>query len=538
MASTDLAGEQDAKLRRTLGFWSLTATGLGSVIGSGWLLSSQVAAKTAGPAALIAWVIGGILMLLIALVFAELGMVRPESGGLVRYPLYSNGRFCASIIGWTMWLAYVSNPPTEAAAVMQYAQAYFPHLYTGSQLTGLGIGLTIALMALLVVINYLGIRVFALTNNIATAVKICIPTITVILLIVSGFDSHNFTQRQGGFAPYGYGAALGAIATAGLVFAYTGFRNIIELAGEAKNPRRNLPAAIITTILFTIVLYLALQTAFLGAVPASKLTGGWSGVNFSSPYADLAAALGIMWLYWVLIADSMLSPSGSAVVFTGANARNVYGLAKNGFFPRWLMKVNDRFRVPTRALLLNFVIGLAFLLPLPSWQKIVAITGTLAVFTFSVGSVSLLAFRRVGIGGPRTRLPGMQVVAPAAFMVSSLVVFWVQWGQLWKTIPIVAVGVVLYLATFAFGRHVWTDMRGGIWLVAYLCMLYVMSYVGSFGGRGWIGHPWGSIVVAVASLALYAWGVASAVRYLTEKPERIEQVTGRPAADETMAAVD
>lgn len=72
------------------------------MIGSGWLFSSMYAAQAAGPAALISWVIGGVLMLLVALVFAELGMVRPESGGLVRYPLYSNGRLAATVVGFAM----------------------------------------------------------------------------------------------------------------------------------------------------------------------------------------------------------------------------------------------------------------------------------------------------------------------------------------------------------------------------------------------------------------------------------------------------
>jgi amino acid transporter len=97
------------------------------------------AAQEAGPAALIAWVIAGALMLMIALVFAELGMVRPESGGLVRYPLYSNGRLAASIIGWAMWLSYVANPPSEASAVVQYASKWWNGVYDTehSKLTGL-----------------------------------------------------------------------------------------------------------------------------------------------------------------------------------------------------------------------------------------------------------------------------------------------------------------------------------------------------------------------------------------------------------------
>lgn len=86
---------EDDLLSKRLGFWSLVATGVGSVIGSGWLLASLYAAQAAGTAALLAWIVGGVLMLAIALVFAELGMVKPESGGLVRYPMYTNGPLAA-----------------------------------------------------------------------------------------------------------------------------------------------------------------------------------------------------------------------------------------------------------------------------------------------------------------------------------------------------------------------------------------------------------------------------------------------------------
>lgn len=518
----DGARAEDAKLHRSLGYWSLVATGIGSVIGSGWLFSSMYAAQNAGPAALVAWVVGGAVMLAVALVFAELGMVRPESGALVRYPLYSNGKLAAGIVGWSMWVTYVGNPPTEAAGVIQYANTWLPGVYRGDRLTALGVLLALALMAVFVVVNYFGVTVFARTNNVVTAVKVFIPVTTVVLLIVSGFDSDNI-RTGGGFAPYGYGAALGSIATAGMVFAYTGFRNIIELAGEVKNPRRHLPAALITTIVFTVILYLGLQLAYLGAVPGQDLVKGWHGVNYSSPFAHLALALGITWLYWLLIADSMLSPSGSAIVFTASNARNVFGLAKNRFLPRWLMGVSRR-GVPARALIVNFLVGVVFLLPLPSWHKIVEVTGTLAVFTFAIGSVSLYAFRIVDLGDARHRLPGMRFIAPFAFAVSSLVIFWVDWTDLIKTIPVIVVGLIWYAVTFVRNKDGASELSGGVWLIAYLVIMYLMSWLGSFGGRGYIPRPWGSVAVAVVSLGLYAWGVRSATVYMRTHTEQTDQL--------------
>ena len=521
-AETGGLDAQDSKLHKGLGFWSLLATGIGSVIGSGWLFSSMYAAQAAGPAAIIAWIIGGVLMLLIALVFAELGMVRPESGGLVRYPLYSNGRLAASIVGWCFWISYVGNPPTEASGTVQYMSTFVPGVFENERLTPLGIAIAIGLMAVFVVINWFGVRVFARSNNIVTAFKVLIPIATVVLLIASGFDTENL-DRHGGFAPYGVSAALGAIATAGLVFAYTGFRNIIELSGEAKNPRRDIPRALIVTIIFTIVLYLGLQSAFLGALPGSELVHGWHGVNLNSPFADLAMLVGFPWLSWLLVADSVVSPSGSGIVYTAANSRNVYGLAKNRFFPHWFAHINSH-GVPGRALLINLVVGIAFLLPLPSWHDIVGVMSTIAVFTFSIGSVSLLTFRRMRIGSAEDRLPGMRIVAPAAFVVSSLVVLWTPWSKLILTLPIVAVGLVVYVITYVLHRHPRHEVMGGLWLVAYLAFVYLVSGVSSFGGAGLIPAPWDNVVVVVASLAFYFWGVRAGTVFMSASPELVDEL--------------
>ncbi|MDL5159956.1 APC family permease [Actinomycetospora termitidis] len=523
------ATRADTGLRKDLGFWSLLAAGLGSVIGSGWLFSSLYAAQDAGPAAMLAWVVGGALMLCVALVFAELGMAKPESGGLVRYPMYSHGGLAAGIVGWANWISYVGNPPTEAAGVVQYAAAYLPGVYEGDQLTGPGIALAVILMAGFVALNWFGVRLFARSNTTITAIKILIPVATIVLLVASGFDSSNLTDH-GGFAPYGWSAALGSIATAGMVFAYTGFRNVVELSGEARNPRRTVPRALITTILVTIVLYLGLQLAFLGAVPAPALLGGWHGVNFDSPFADLAMVLGLTWLSWTLIADSMLSPSGSGIVFTAANARNVFGLAKNGFFPTWLTGLNAR-GVPARALAINFVIGLAYLLPLPSWHSIISVTGSIAAFTFQIGSVSLIAFRRSGLTRQDTRLRGMTVVAPVAFVVSSLVIFWVSWTELRVAMAITVIGVLVYVVVWLRSGRPAGQLAGGWWLVVYLAGIAVLSALGSFDGAGLVPAPWDSLVVAVFALVVYGWGVRSGVAHMLARPDMVRELRAEADAD-------
>src|ERR1700761_476348 len=120
---------QDLHLRRSLGFWQLTAIGFSGVIGSGWLLGAMYAAQFAGPESVISWVIGGAVLALIALVMAKLGGARPEAGGLVRWPFHSNGRFVATIAGWGIWIAWATNPPSEAAAMIQYVSKYVPGVF-------------------------------------------------------------------------------------------------------------------------------------------------------------------------------------------------------------------------------------------------------------------------------------------------------------------------------------------------------------------------------------------------------------------------
>jgi amino acid transporter len=97
--------------------WQLTAIGFSGVIGSGWLLGAMIAAQIAGPEAIVAWLVGGAALMLIALVMADLGAARPESGGLIRWPYYSSGRLVATIAGWGIWIAYATNPPSESAAM-------------------------------------------------------------------------------------------------------------------------------------------------------------------------------------------------------------------------------------------------------------------------------------------------------------------------------------------------------------------------------------------------------------------------------------
>src|SRR5690348_10959755 len=157
----DRGSSNGQDLRRHVGVVGLLFASVGSIIGSGWLFGALDASVEAGPAAIISWALGGVLILLIALVYAELGTMFPLSGGVVRYPHMSFGSFASYTTGWITWVAVATTAPIEVEAALQYGTQYAPftteHMVNGSPvhtLTALGYGVAVLLMAVFVVVNY------------------------------------------------------------------------------------------------------------------------------------------------------------------------------------------------------------------------------------------------------------------------------------------------------------------------------------------------------------------------------------------------
>lgn len=319
---------------RHIGPVALMLTGLGSIIGSGWLFGAAHAAQIAGPAAIVAWIVGMVIILSIALSYAELGAMFPESGGMVRYARYSHGSLLGFIAGWANWIAIVSVIPIEAEASVQYMSswpyAWAQHLFSNGELTPPGLMLAALLVIVYFLLNYWGVRLFAKANSAITIFKVIVPALTVGALIYSGFHPGNLGgDTPGGFAPFGWASVMTAVATSGIVFSFNGFQSPINLAGEARNPGKSVPFGVVGSILLAAVIYVALQVAFIGALSPADLAHGWQGLNFSSPFAQLAMALGLNWLMLLLYFDAFVSPSGTGATYmaspkassTGRNAR-------------------------------------------------------------------------------------------------------------------------------------------------------------------------------------------------------------------------
>ncbi|WEG14562.1 APC family permease [Pullulanibacillus sp. KACC 23026] len=510
-------------MRRDIKTFALTMTGLGSIIGSGWLFGAWRAAEVAGPAALIAWILGTVIILFIGLTYAELGTMFPEAGGMVRYANYSHGSLAGYISGWANWIAIVSVIPVEAEASAQYMSSWpfaWAHaLYNGKALSTIGLLISAILVIVYFLLNYFTVKLFSRVNTAITVFKFLIPGLTIIGLLVTGFHSQNFTHYNG-FMPNGWAGILTAIATSGIVFAFNGFQSPVNLAGEARNPQRSIPIAVIGSIIMAGIIYVLLQLAFIGAVKPSMLTHGWGHIQLNSPFADLAISWGLNWLAILLFADAFISPSGTGMTYTATTARMIYGMERNGYFPKVFGFVNPKVGVPRAAMWLNLVVSFIFLFLFRGWGSLASVISVATLISYVTGPISVMVFRRYkdeAINRP-LKIKGMQLIAPIAFIMASLIYYWAQWPLTGKVTLIMVIGLPIYFYYQAkanwkdFGQ----DLKAGLWLVIYLIYMAFISCIGSskFHGLNILPYGWDFIVIIISALIFYAWGIRSG--YLTK----------------------
>jgi len=524
------AGAEERRLHREVSTIGLLFVSLGSIIGSGWLFSALYASQIAGPAALISWILGALVMLVLALVHAELGSMYPVAGGSTRYPHFSFGSLAGFLIGWAVWVGAVTVAPIEVLAALQYLTHYFPWLTSTSAgvtvLTGPGIIISVILMALFTVINILGIGQLAKSNNVIMVWKIAIPFLAVIVIMILAFNTSNFTAA-GGFMPFGIQGVLSAISLGGIIFSYQGFEQAIQLGGETHNPQRNIPFAVIGSMAIGVVLYIVLQIAFLGALdPQEELNNGWANLSFpgaAGPFAGLATIVGAGWLATLLYIDAFVSPAGTGLIYTASSSRLSYAFARNHYIPRQFGYLSER-GVPLVSVLFSFIIGCIMFLPFPGWQTLVGFIISATVIGYAAVPLTFGAMRRQEPDHPRPfKLPAGEVLAPIAFIVANLVIYWTTWEVVWKVLVAMVFGLVLLGIGHIVNPSELTpnlDWRGASWVWPYLIGLGVLSYLGptDFAGIGVIPFGWDILVWTVFSLAIYYYAIS--VRLTPEEVRR------------------
>ncbi len=543
----------EGHLKRDVGLRGLTLISLGSIIGSGWLLGALGAAQSAGPASLLSWVLAGAILATLALVHAELGSTYPVSGGTARFPFLSFGALGGFTGGWMAWIQAVTIAPIEVEAALAYLQANFPHSglnNSNGTLTALGILVAAVCMGGFTFINIMGVRWLAESNGITMIWKLAVPTLTIIVLLIAAFHAKNFTAG-GGFAPFGAKGVFSALPL-GVVFALQGFEQAIQVGGEARNPQRDIHRAVIISMIIGTIIYILLEVAFIGAITPKNVNHNWlnpiPGVGHFGPYATLATTAGVGWLATILYIDAVVSPAGTGLVYSGTSARLSYGLARNGYVPPPLGRIDKR-GVPFVSLIFCFVVGMLVLLPFPSWSGLVSLVTSATVMMYAMAPVSLSALRRNDPDRPRAyRLPAAKILAPLSFVCANFIVYWSGWNTIFWLYLFIIIGYVVfavYQATAPPSRKLHLEWRAAAWIPPWLIGLGIISYLGQFPSSapktGWpfsvtllaqltIPFWWDLVAIAVFSLVIFYLAVHFA--------QRQEYVTQAVAASEDEMTLD
>jgi amino acid transporter len=531
-------------LSREVGIVGLLWASEGSIIGSGWLFGAFVATTIAGPAALIAWVIASAIVILLALVHAELGGLFPVTGGTSRFPHYAFGSLAGATFGWFAYIQAATVAPIEVLAAIQYMSTaswasgfYNPDKGT---LSGTGILVAIGLMVVFVILNLIGIRWLARANNGITTWKVLIPILTVVVLLLTHFHGSNFTAG-GGFFVKGPGGGpksiLEAIVGGGIVFALLGFEQAVQLGGESANPQRDLPRAVIGSILIGAGIYILVQFAFIGALNPATIAHYHSWANLANdaglsaaPFYTVAKVAGLAWLAWVLRVDAVISPTGTGLIYLTSASRISYGLSKNGYVPEAFEKSSPRTRVPVFGVILSTIIGLLFLLPFPSWAKLVGVVTSASVLMYAGAPLALGALRKSKPNLERAySLPAAHILAPLSFILANFIVYWAGWATYSTLMVVMVIGLILMGASRIFHlnpNEPEIDWNAAVWLVPYIVGMGIISYLGGFGqggiidglgpfknvlvgGNGRLPLWWDLVVLAIFSLGIYYLAIAN-----------------------------
>jgi amino acid transporter len=533
---------------RGVGFVGLLWASEGSIIGSGWLFGALTAASIAGPSAIIAWVVASFIVIVLALIHAELGGLFPVSGGTSRFPHYAFGSLAGATFGWFAYIQAATVAPIEVLAAVQYlSSAHWAKGFFSSKgtLTGSGIVVAVILMFFFVAVNLIGVRWLARVNNSLTTWKVLIPLLTIVVFLLFHFHSGNFTGG-GGFFVKGDEVkdVLIAIPSGGIVFSLLGFEQAVQLGGESKDPK-NLPRAVITSILLGASVYILVQVAFIGALDPKLLanTGTWTalaktghGVSpavtalQAAPFYSVAKVAGIAWLAVILRIDAVVSPSGTGLIYLTSASRISFGLSKNGYVPSAFEKNSPRTKVPVLGIIITGLIGLLFLLPFPSWGKLVGVVTSASVLMYAGAPLALGALRLQKPDLPRIyRLPMGHVLAPAGFILANFIVYWAGWSTYSTLMVVMLIGYILMIVSAAFHlnpNQPDIDWSAAVWVFPYLIGMGIISYLGGFGqggiiggvgpfktvlvgGNGHLGLYWDLLVLAAFSLVIYFLAMAN-----------------------------
>lgn len=507
--------------KRNISLFSLTMTGVTTIVGSGWLLGTQKIAELAGPSAILAWCFGALIALLVGLFYVEIGSAHPSAGGIGYYSHVTHGRFCGFLTSWINWLSIVAVAPLEAQATIQYLSEMNPTmmlLYNlqNHNLTHIGILTAICLMLLFMLINYWSVQFYIRFNNIFTLIKVAVPILTIVVLFAHGLHYQNFGHNEATFMPGGMRAIFVSIISAGVVMSFNGFQSPMTFSEEIKSPKKMLPIAVAGSIIFALILYVLLEAVFIGSVDPSKLAQvGFAGLDYRSPYVDLLMLANIQIMVTIIYAGSLISPGVCAVTFLASSSRILYSLSYNKHLPQFLSMLHAKYRTPRNAIISCTVMGCLFLFLFKGWYQLVAVISVLHVFSYVAAPIITIANRikhkALLKAKDQFMLKGGLILAPILLFILSCLLFYAAWPLAAEMLVLVLPGLVFYFyyeSLYHKEDHFLKSFKGASWLVLYIIGISIIAFLGNRPSvaHNLISMPTSMILLALLSLFTFIYG--------------------------------
>lgn len=435
-------------LKRSLTAWDLTLLGIGAIIGTGiFVLTGTAAANQAGPAIMLSYLAAGLACGFAALCYAEFASMIPIAGSAYTYAYATLGELVAWMIGWDLILEYAVGSMTVAIGWSGYMQ----RLLAGAGITlpvwmaaapPIGIMnipavlIVLAIMVLLVV----GIRESARANAVMVGIKL----VAILFFIAAGasyVEPANWTP----YAPYGWS---GIMAAGGVVFfAYIGFDAVSTTAEEAKNPQRDLPIGIISSLVVCTILYLVVSAILTGIVPVVEYKDNVQFLN--APVAFALASIGQDGASYLVSAGAVAGITSVLLVMLMSQPRIFFAMSRDGLLPSGVSKVHPKYGTPYITTIITCVV-VAIVAGLTQIQVVSEMTsiGTLFAFMVVCSAVIVLRIKRPEAHRP-FRVPGgmvlptLGIISCAYLMLSLPVLTWIRF-LVWLDL-----GLIIY---WAYGR--------------------------------------------------------------------------------------